>query len=211
LTWSVTTKKFAMDFSQNKKDLNVELKKTVLLEQHLWEMESILAAGIIPKPLSFENPPSSTKVKSVNISAGSKWGGRTQGTVGDGRPHSIVDGDGQVQGSVDAQSIVRDGRLPEKTLRTHQGANLAQKFDSQLNIPTIPNDISAKMSRVTKDDWVGGNKISLASPLLQVNIGGVGRTPLWRILCQRPTNFTFEIHIQTATTTLAGPLVWLPI
>ncbi len=57
-----------------------------------------------------------------------------------------------MQGSADVQSIVRDGRLPEKTLYTHQSANLVQKFDSQMNLPTTPNDISAKMSRVTKDD-----------------------------------------------------------
>jgi hypothetical protein len=118
------------------------------LEQHLWEIEFILAAGIIPKPLSFIHPPSLTKAKSINISTGSEGGGRAQGTIGDGRPHSIINGDGQVQGSVDAQSIV----TYQKTLYTNQGANLAQKFDSQLNLPTIPNDISAKMSRVTKDD-----------------------------------------------------------
>jgi hypothetical protein len=115
-------------------------------------MESILAAGIIPKPLSFKHPPSSTKAKSVNISASSEGGGRAQGTIGNGRLHSITGGYGQVQGSVDVQSIVRDGRLSEKTLYTHQDANLAQKFDSQLNLPTTPNDISAKMSRVTEDE-----------------------------------------------------------
>jgi hypothetical protein len=70
-----------MDFSQNKKDLNAEQKKTALLEQCIREMESILAAGIIPKPLSFEHPPfkhppSLTKAKSVNISACSGGGGR---------------------------------------------------------------------------------------------------------------------------------------
>jgi hypothetical protein len=36
-----------MDFSQNKKDLNVEQKKTAILEQHLKEMELALAAGNI--------------------------------------------------------------------------------------------------------------------------------------------------------------------
>jgi hypothetical protein len=127
-TRSVTTKKFAMDFSQNKKDLNAGQKKTALLEQHLWEMESILAAGIIPKPLSFEHSPSLTKAKSVNISASSEGCGRAQGTVGDGRLHSIISGDGQVQGSVDVQSIVRDGRLSEKnfiyTPRRQPGAEL---------------------------------------------------------------------------------------
>ncbi len=42
-TQSGTTKKILMDFSQNKKDLNAERKKTALLEQHLREMESALA------------------------------------------------------------------------------------------------------------------------------------------------------------------------
>ena len=46
-TRSVTTKKFAMNFSQNKKDLNAERKKTALLEQRINEMESALAAGIV--------------------------------------------------------------------------------------------------------------------------------------------------------------------
>ncbi len=46
-TRSVTTKKYAMDFSQNKKDLNVEWKKTAILEQRLKEMELALAAGIV--------------------------------------------------------------------------------------------------------------------------------------------------------------------
>jgi hypothetical protein len=152
LTRSVTTKKFDMDLSQNKKDLNVEQKKTALLEQHLQEMESILAAGIIPMPLFLEHPPSLTKAKSVSISAGFEGGGRAQGTARDGRPHSIVGGDGQVQGSVDVQSIVRFGRLPDNSLYTYQGTNLAQKSDFQLNLPTTPDDISAKQRRVTKDD-----------------------------------------------------------
>ena len=70
-TWSVTTKKFAMDFSQNKKDLNPEQKKTALLEQRLREMEYAMAAGIPPtKPLTLKtslvllSPPA----KTVNIS-----------------------------------------------------------------------------------------------------------------------------------------------
>ncbi len=55
LTWSVTTKKFAMDFSQNKKDLNAEWKKTALLEQRLREMEYAMAAGVPPtKPPTLE-------------------------------------------------------------------------------------------------------------------------------------------------------------
>jgi hypothetical protein len=39
---SVTTKKFALNFSQQKKDLNAKQKKTAALEQHLREMESAL-------------------------------------------------------------------------------------------------------------------------------------------------------------------------
>ena len=49
-TQSVTTKKFAMDFSQQKRDLNAEQKKTAALEQRLKEMEFALTSGIIPTP-----------------------------------------------------------------------------------------------------------------------------------------------------------------
>jgi hypothetical protein len=45
---SVTMKKFALNFSQQKKDLNAEQKKTAALEQRLREMESALSAGILP-------------------------------------------------------------------------------------------------------------------------------------------------------------------
>ncbi len=48
LNQSVTTKKFAINFSQQKKDLNAERKKTAALEQRLREMESALSAGILP-------------------------------------------------------------------------------------------------------------------------------------------------------------------
>jgi hypothetical protein len=42
---SVTTKKYAMNFKQQKTDLNAERKKNALLEQRLWEMEAALATG----------------------------------------------------------------------------------------------------------------------------------------------------------------------
>ena len=42
---SVTTKIYAMNFKQQKTDLNVERKKNALLEQRLWEMEAALATG----------------------------------------------------------------------------------------------------------------------------------------------------------------------
>jgi hypothetical protein len=45
---SVTTKKFALSFSQQKEDLNAEQKKTAALEQCLREMESALSARILP-------------------------------------------------------------------------------------------------------------------------------------------------------------------
>jgi hypothetical protein len=44
-TGSVTTKKYAMNFKQQKTDLNMERKKDTLLEQRLWEMEAALAMG----------------------------------------------------------------------------------------------------------------------------------------------------------------------
>jgi hypothetical protein len=56
-----------MDFSQNKKDLNAEYKKTALLELRLREMESALAARAIPKPLTFTHQLYTEKAKSVNI------------------------------------------------------------------------------------------------------------------------------------------------
>ena len=88
-TRSVITKKFAMNFSQNKKDLNAERKKTALLEQRIKEMELALAAGIVRigskkntivskdsimvvndvPHKTFDHPlPPNAKQKSVNIS-----------------------------------------------------------------------------------------------------------------------------------------------
>ena len=55
-TQSLTTKKFSMDFSQQKRDLNAEQKKIAALEQCLKEMESALTAGKIPPPPHTENP-----------------------------------------------------------------------------------------------------------------------------------------------------------
>jgi len=45
---SVTMKKYAMNFKQQKTDLNVERKKNALLEQRLREMEAALATGGMP-------------------------------------------------------------------------------------------------------------------------------------------------------------------
>jgi hypothetical protein len=44
-TRSMTTKKYAMNFKQQKTDLNAERKKNALLEQRLREMEAALATG----------------------------------------------------------------------------------------------------------------------------------------------------------------------
>jgi hypothetical protein len=56
---SVTKKKYALHFSQQKKDFNEEQKKTAALEQRLREMESALSTGInqivphfVPLPLT---------------------------------------------------------------------------------------------------------------------------------------------------------------
>jgi hypothetical protein len=48
-------KKFALDFSQQKRDFNAEQKKTVALDQRLKDMESALTAGIIPTPPHTKN------------------------------------------------------------------------------------------------------------------------------------------------------------
>ncbi len=44
-TCSVTMKKYAIHFKQQKTNLNAERKKNALLEQQLWEMEAALATG----------------------------------------------------------------------------------------------------------------------------------------------------------------------
>ncbi len=66
LTRSITTKKFAMDFSQEKRDLNTEQKKPAALEQCLKEMESALTAGKISTSPYTEHPALSQN-KTVSI------------------------------------------------------------------------------------------------------------------------------------------------
>jgi hypothetical protein len=63
---SVTTKKFALDFSQQKKDLNAEKKRTASLEQCLREMESALSARGFSMPLQ-PNDMIPLQSKSVSI------------------------------------------------------------------------------------------------------------------------------------------------
>jgi hypothetical protein len=90
-TQSLTTKKFSMDFSQQKRDLNAEQKKTAALEQCLKEMEFALTAGKIPIPQHTKHPAlSQTKIVSVSVPS------------------------------------------------TASHATLAQKFETQLNLPTPP-------------------------------------------------------------------------
>jgi hypothetical protein len=56
---SVTTKKYAMNFKQQKTDLNAERKKNALLEQRLREMEAALATGgISSTPKRMQSTPS---------------------------------------------------------------------------------------------------------------------------------------------------------
>ena len=72
---SVTTKKYAMNFKQQKIDLNAERKKNALLEQRLREIEAALATGGIsstPKRiqsiLTFNSATNeSTPAKTINI------------------------------------------------------------------------------------------------------------------------------------------------
>ena len=63
---SVTTKKYALHFSQQKKDLNEERKKTAALEQRIREMETALSTGI--PPIALQSVPLPPTNKSVRIS-----------------------------------------------------------------------------------------------------------------------------------------------
>ncbi len=98
-TRSITTKKFAMDFSQQKRDLNAEQKKTAAQEQCLKKMESALTAEKIPTSLHTKHTALSQN-KTVSISVPS----------------------------------------------TVSHATLAQKFDTQLNLPPTHGDTPVKMS-----------------------------------------------------------------
>jgi hypothetical protein len=69
LTRSVTTKKFAMNFKQQKTDLNAERKKNAELEQRLCEMEAALAAGYICKPPPTIKPTHPNANKTVSMAA----------------------------------------------------------------------------------------------------------------------------------------------
>jgi hypothetical protein len=51
---SITTKKFAMDFSQQKRDHNAGQKKTAAIEQHLKDMESALTAEKNPHATAYQ-------------------------------------------------------------------------------------------------------------------------------------------------------------
>jgi hypothetical protein len=59
--------------------------------------------------------------------------------------------------------------------------------------------------------WVGGIKFTLVSPILQVDIRVVGRTPLGRSMYHQPTSLKTGTHHAKLIATLAGPHVWLPI
>jgi hypothetical protein len=57
-----------MDFSQQKRDLNAEQKKTAALEQRLKEMESSLTAGKISTPPHTKHPAlSQTTIVSISV------------------------------------------------------------------------------------------------------------------------------------------------
>jgi hypothetical protein len=67
LMLSVTTKKFAMNFKQQKTDLNAERKKNAQLEQQLCKMDAALAAGYMHKqPPNIKNI-APIKAKTVSI------------------------------------------------------------------------------------------------------------------------------------------------
>jgi hypothetical protein len=128
---SVTTKKYALHFSQQKKDLNEEQKKTAALEQRLREMESALLSGSSPVFPHSANPLPPTS-KTVRISG-----------------HC-----------------------------TQSDKTLSQKSDSLLNLPPPTVTLLLNQAAVPWMMWVGGVICPLMSPLLKVDIGGVGQIPL---------------------------------
>jgi len=67
---SVTTKKYAMNFKQQKTDLNAERKNNALLEQRLREMEAALATGGISSTLN--KIPSHTVENASNVATPKK-------------------------------------------------------------------------------------------------------------------------------------------
>ncbi len=68
-TRSVTTTKFAMNFKQQKTDLNAERKKNAQLEQRLREMEAALAAEYIREPPPTIKPTYPNANKTVSMAA----------------------------------------------------------------------------------------------------------------------------------------------
>jgi len=65
---SVTTKKYAMNFKQQKTDLNAEKKKNALLEQRLREMEAALAnGGISSTPKRIQSTPTGDSAITASI------------------------------------------------------------------------------------------------------------------------------------------------
>ena len=69
-TRSVTTKKYALNFKQQKSDLNAEKKKNALLEQRLREMEAALAMGGIsasPKKKELDATNSEIPTRTITI------------------------------------------------------------------------------------------------------------------------------------------------
>jgi hypothetical protein len=69
LTRSVTTKKIAMNFKQQKTGLNAERKKNAQFEQCLRKMEAALAAGYIRKPPPTIKPTYPNANKTVSMAA----------------------------------------------------------------------------------------------------------------------------------------------
>ncbi len=165
-TQSVTTKKFATDFSQQKRDLNAEQKKSAALEQCLKEMESALTAGY--------NPHTTHRIPNILPS------------------HKI--------------------KLSAFLFPPQQATPLLHRnlIPSWTNPPPMKT-LLLKWAAVPWLMWVGGIKSTLVSPLLQVDIGGVGRTPLGRNLYHQPTSLKTGTHHALLIATLTGPHVWLPI
>jgi hypothetical protein len=164
-TRSVTTKKYAMDFSQNKKDLNAERKKTAILEQRLKEKKLALAAGIV----CFGGGKNTAGLDNSVIEAGQLALGSNDLLPNNAAMAALQQClDAEVLASAIAALHDDKGDEPvrisaclppphskKKLVNTppmHCNAHLAKKIALQLNLTTTPDDKSAKESSVTGGD-----------------------------------------------------------
>jgi hypothetical protein len=154
-----------MDFSQNKKDLNAERKKTAILEQHLIEMELALAAGIVCFGGGKNTAGSDDRVMEAdrlalgsddllpNNAAMATLQQCSDAVVLASAIAAFYDDEDDEPVGISARLLSpHSKKKPANTPPTHCDAYLAKKFALQLNLPTTPDDKSTKESSVSEGD-----------------------------------------------------------